>query len=120
MARGLHITPDMVEAAYELLRTTLPFRRWKLPHPDQLTFRVTMHRDRHAHFRAWVAKGETVREIVVSQHCATDLHKLLQDIAHEVIHLRQHMMGWSDNHGATYKRMAALVCRRHQFDPAEF
>lgn len=116
----MHISPDMVEQAYELLRSTLPFRRWKLPHPDELIFRVTGHRDRHAHFQSWKVAGERQREIIVSQHHAKDLHKLVQDVAHEMVHLRQDMLGRRDSHGPFYQRHAALVCRRHGWDLATF
>ena len=30
----LRLTPDMLAAAYDFLRTTVPFSRWRLPEAD--------------------------------------------------------------------------------------
>lgn len=38
---GLHLTLEMLEGAYEYLRTTPPFRRWKLPPGADIEFHVT-------------------------------------------------------------------------------
>lgn len=113
----MHLTPDTLEASYRLLLTTLPFRRWRLPHPDELGFRITMHRDRHAHYRN--EKG--VREIVVSQVYATNLEKLARDVAHEMVHLRLDETGDARvNHGPKFQHLAKLVCDRHGWNLATF
>ena len=36
----MQITPELLEASYELLRSMPPFKRWKLPHADNVVFRV--------------------------------------------------------------------------------
>jgi hypothetical protein len=111
------ITPDMLEATYELLRVTLPFRRWKLPHPDDLGFRVSGARDRHAHYR----NHKGVKEICVSQFHAKGLEKLQQDVAHEMVHLRLDEVGDSRvNHGPKFVRLAKIVCWRHKWDLQAF
>jgi hypothetical protein len=107
------LTPDMMEAAYRLLLTTLPFRTWKLPDPDDLGFRVSRHHDRHAHYR----NHRGVKEICVSQVHAVGLEKLVQDIAHEMVHLRLDEVGDSRvNHGPKFRRLAIVVCRRHKWE----
>lgn len=106
----MHLTPEILEANYRLLCVTLPFRRWKLPHPDDLVFRVSAHQDRHAHFR----NHNKVREIVISQVHAAGLEKLTQDMAHELVHLRLDDTGNSRvNHGPKFVKLARIVCRRH-------
>lgn len=113
----MHITPETMEAVYRLLCTTLPFRRWNLPHPDELGFRVSAHRDRHAHYRN--EKG--VKEICVSQVHAEGLDKLTQDVGHEMVHLRLDEVGDSRvHHGPKFQRLAAIVCRRHGWDLQSF
>lgn len=115
----MHITPEMMVQTYELLRVTLPFRRWKLPHPDDITFRVSAHRDRHAHYSTDTAKG--TKEICVSQFFAKDLDKLTQDIAHEIVHLRLDEVGdYRVKHGPKYQCLAAIVCRRLHWDLHSF
>jgi len=113
----MFITPDMIEKAYELLRVSLPFRRWKLPHPDELAFRVSQHRDRHAHY----LNANGVKEICVSQFHAKDLGKLTQDVAHEMVHLRLDDTGDSRViHGPKFQRLAIIVCRRQHWDLQAF
>lgn len=114
----MHITPDTMEASYELLRSTLPFRRWRLPHPDKLCFRVLVTRERFGHFIAYTG-SEYVGEIAVSTKVKT-LHMLNEVIAHEMVHLRQEMLQYRDNHGKSFQRMAKLVCDRHGWNLATF
>src|SRR6185312_3296203 len=40
IAMSLRLTPDMLAAAYDFLRTTEPFRRWSLPEADDVGFAV--------------------------------------------------------------------------------
>lgn len=114
----MHLTPDILEANYKQLCLTLPFRRWRMPHPDIIEFRVLITRDRHAHHRAYT--DSSGHEIAVSTGKVTTLDGLTQAMAHEMVHIRQDQLGMRDKHGAGFKRMAALVCRRHGFDIAKF
>jgi hypothetical protein len=115
----MHVTPESMEASYRLLLTTLPFRRWKLPHPDNVDFVVSMHRDRHAHHRAYASEPGR-HEIAVSAHKVKTLQLLTECMAHEMVHIRQDQLGMRDNHGAGFTRLADLVCRRHGFDRSAF
>lgn len=45
---------------------------------------------------------------------------LLATLAHEMIHLRQHLTGDREHHGPRFRRMAARVCAVHGFDPKVF
>ena len=49
-------------------------------------------------------------------HAAT----LLASLAHEMIHLRQHLTGDRELHGPRFRRMATRVCIAHGFDPKIF
>ena len=42
----MKLTPGILEAAYEFLRTTPPFKGWKLPSGVDITFRVIKKLDR--------------------------------------------------------------------------
>ncbi len=42
----LPLTPEMLRACYEFLRSTPPFRRWSLPPGDEIGFHVTRNRTR--------------------------------------------------------------------------
>lgn len=110
MTLALH--PDMLEATYELLRTTPPFRGWKLPAPDEIEFRIAR----------FIHQGEFISPniLCVSARRVSTLYRLAVVTAHEMCHLRQHHMGTAVNHGAGFERLRDQVCRHHLFDPKEF
>lgn len=114
----MHVTPEAIEASYRLLCTTLPFRRWKMPHPDKLAFRVMTTRERLGHFVAYVGYDE-IGEIAVSTKVKT-LHLLNEVVAHEMVHEYQERLGHKDGHGRHFKRLAGVVCRRHGWDLVKF
>lgn len=112
----LRLTPDMLAAGYDFLRTTEPFRHWKLPHSDDLGFHVVRHAGLSADFG--VKKG--VPFIRVSEAGNGHTSTLLASLCHEMIHLRQHLPGDRELHGPRFQRMAARVCALHGFDPKIF
>lgn len=118
MAAGQHITPDMMEACYRFLCTTLPFRNWRMPNPDVVEFVVSLHRDRCAHHRAY--RDGIRHEIAVSAHKVKRTKLLIECMAHEMVHMRQDQLGMLDQHGEWFQGLAALVCNRHAFDFVEF
>jgi hypothetical protein len=111
------LTPDMLEAAYEYLRASKPFRGMKLPHPDDLVFRVSRHADRFAHF--W-AVNNNHWELAVSEVNVDSTLILLPTMAHEMIHLYQEKNKLLGNHNEEFMRVAKLVCRYHKFDLTTF
>jgi acyl-CoA reductase-like NAD-dependent aldehyde dehydrogenase len=46
--------------------------------------------------------------------------ELMAAMAHEMCHLRQQQLGDRGHHSASFKRMAARVCRAHGFDLKTF
>ena len=99
--------------AYEYLRGTLPFRRWKLPHADAFSFRVT---DDTAHYGMFDDKdGRGYPTIDISAANVQTTHKLLETMAHEMVHFQEFKETTRQDHGPVFKRLAALVCRRHGF-----
>jgi hypothetical protein len=118
----LHLTPEMLENAYEYLCATLPFRRMNRPHADNLFFRVMGARDRFGHFKGRIKDDSDINEIGVSQRIVHSTHMLMATMAHEMIHLYQHEKGGCTRgvHNAQFKRIAARVCRIHGFDLETF
>lgn len=113
-----NLTPDMLEYAYRLLCTTLPFRRWDMPHPDKVEFNVSGARDRFAHHRAYT-DGER-HEIAVSAAKVKTPELLVQCMAHEMVHIRQDQLKMRDQHGRGFRSLAKLVCLRHGWDLDKF
>jgi hypothetical protein len=112
----LRLTPDMLSAGYDFLRATEPFRGWKLPDSDELGFHVV----RRANLSADFGVEEGIPFIRISEASNGHAVTLLASLAHEMIHLRQHLTGDRELHGPRFKRMAARVCATHGFDPKIF
>lgn len=113
----LHLTPEILEGAYELLRMTPPFKRWKLPHADDLEFTVLVTTERCGHFRE---AQNGIHEIGVSNSRVHTLDELFQVLAHEMAHLRQCQLGHRDTHGKNFKELADRICTAHSFNPKTF
>lgn len=115
-----HITPDMVESNYRFLQTTLPFRRWNLPHPDKIRFRVMVTTERWGHWNG-TPEGDTVGELAVSTGLTDATCTLTRTVAHEMVHIWQEEIApRSKPHGRVFDRLAALVCKRHGWDLDKF
>lgn len=112
----LRLTPELLAAAYDFLRTTDPFKAWKLPDSDEVGFHVVRNPKMFADF----GMENGVPVIRVSEAKNGHTSTILGTMAHEMIHLRQELTGDREIHGARFKKYAASVCRAHGFDPLTF
>ena len=113
----LRLTPDMpLAAGYDFLRMTEPMCGWNLPHSDELGFHVVRQAGLSADFG--VEAGTPF--IRVSEASNGHTNTLLSSLAHEMIHLRQYLVGDRELHGPRFRRIAARVCAVHGFDPKIF
>lgn len=118
----LALTPDMLHGAYDYLRTTPPFKGWRLPDGDEIEFNILTTHDRRGHYRAYY-KREGGHEIAISAGRVGHSVTLITTMAHEMIHLRQELKNSTTphtEHNAEFKTLAERVCRFHGFDPKEF
>jgi hypothetical protein len=114
------ITEEMLAAAYELLRVTPPIRRWKLPPATEIRFSVTVSRACMARL-ILPPSGRPIIE--VSEKSVSTLLPLCAAVAHEMVHLHEHLSGdmrADCKHGRSYRRRAKAVCDMHRFDPMQF
>ena len=109
----LPLTPQILAAAYEYLRSTTPFKSWKLPLADEVEFAVTRHRDRDGDHSTYLRTDEHI--IRVSTYWVKTTDALMQVIAHEMIHMRQirTRINPRRTHDAAFCRTAARVCKAH-------
>lgn len=117
----LHLTPDMLEHAYELLRVTPPFKSWKLPPGDDVAFCVVRMR-KHQDQADWTHDG-TRHVIRINAKKHGTLNSLLMTLAHEMCHMREYELGFRRvdvMHGELYYQLADAVCRHHTFDKGQF
>lgn len=112
----LPLTPDALYAAYEYLRATPPFRRWKLPQGDQVEMRVT----RDKGYVGLAKEGSRFPVICISAFHVGRTQTLIETMAHEMIHVHLDSKGVRAAHGAAFRKCAASVCRYHGFDPRGF
>jgi hypothetical protein len=125
----LHVTPELMELAYEYLRATRPFKAWKLPQADEVEFIVTHQAVTAGHCRstsAWVAewKGGKLKrvwhhEIAVSAKMIKRTHNLIETMAHEMVHQHCDRKGVKSHHGAEFMRCCEMVAKVHGFNPAQ-
>ena len=117
----LTLTPEMIAGTYELLRLTPPFRSWKLPHADEIEFKVTRQIQPQAFYEKYVRLNEHL--IAVSDARIGTLANLVDVTAHEMIHLYEEIAGTTTpgtEHNAQFDKWARLVCRHHGFDYKQF
>lgn len=114
----MHITPEACAAVYDMLRHFKPFKAWKLPPGEEVEFRV--HKIKHlAEVSNYVRTDEFV--MWVSSHKHPTLLDLVQTIAHEMVHIRQHYTGQKRlGHGKAFKSMGTRVCKELGFDERLF
>ena len=114
------ITPAALAAAYEYLRTTPPFKNWKLPPEGEVEFHVTRHRDREADHKVKRRRDHIIR---VSANKITTTDALMQAMAHEMIHGYQDGVARTDTrvvHNQEFHRLARRVCRVHGWEIGGF
>lgn len=120
----LHLTPEMLEQAYEYLRASTPFCHWRLPQADEVSFQVLGARDRFGHFRGRHRRPSGANgfsEIAISCRLVHSTELLMATMAHEMIHLYQDENGWArGHHNSQFRRLAKRVCSAHGFDFAQF
>lgn len=120
----LPLTPDMLAAAYEFLRTTPPFCRWALPEADYVTFRVLNSNQDYGAYHYSAGSHTIDCSCKMVGHTET----LMSLMGHEMIHMRLAITGKEYKnikakptvHNAAFKKYASQVCRVHGFDPKAF
>ncbi len=112
------LTSETLIAAYDLLELTEPFCRWNLPPSDSVKFEITPKKDRHGECDV-VGPDVYIR---ISPHYVGRMDSLIITMAHEMIHLYMYhsQITEPNPHGPGYRKLAALVCREHGFDPKLF
>lgn len=115
----MHITPDMMEGAYNLLLTMPPFRGLKFPPAGEIIFHVTAHPDRRGDYH----KDKQGRHVIrISCKCVKHYDTLIRTMAHEMCHLYEVKFCPRQDveHSSIFNRLADRVCKIHPFDRGIF
>jgi hypothetical protein len=118
---SLPLTPEILEAAYEFLRCTPPFKGWKLPQGEEVEFVVSRLQDREGDHTTY--RGTSDHVIRVSSKRIGHTTSLVVVMAHEMIHAKQAVAKTftaNAEHNAEFRRLATNVCKLHGFDPKTF
>jgi hypothetical protein len=114
------VTKRRMRAVYAMLLDFAPFSRWSLPDPDGVRFELLAGED-HAEVDVYSARPV----IRVNADTNLTLVQLVEAIAHEMAHIRQHALGRLPenpglHHNAEFRRLARLICRDLGFDVQRF
>lgn len=117
----LPLTPEMLAAAYDFLRTTPPFDKWSLPESDDVKFMVSRSRKWFARYR-WDGNRHTVE---VSGNAVAYSDTLISKLSHEMIHMHLEELGMEgrggpNTHSGAFRSLADEVCKAHGWDPKAF
>lgn len=110
------LTPHILAAGYEYLRASPPFNSLGLPESDDIGFHVGRDTNKAADFG--VEAGIPYIRLSEIHHGHTET--VLASLAHEMIHLWQHLRGDREHHGPRFRAMRKKVCAIHGFDPKAF
>lgn len=121
----MKLTVRQLKAVYVMLSQFPPLVRWNLPPVGDVRFAVRLEKGSSeevlAHYNITPAGRH---EISFDGHAHWTMTKLIAIMAHEIVHLRQEMLGRRPNsdhqHNGTFKRLAAQVCSAMGYDGADF
>lgn len=102
----MKVTPEIAEAAYNLLKTMKPFSKWNLPDSDHVEFHINGFK---GEMGAHLHKSDT-HCIRLSQRHVDDFETLATTMGHELIHVRQFMDNKPRDHGKLFTQYAKQVC----------
>jgi len=118
----LTLTPEVLASAYGYLIATTPFSAWNLPDPEDVRFKVSKSRKA---FAQYIWDGDS-HAIEVSASLVGHTETLMATMAHEIIHLHLRLTGMESRsrdpnvHNAAFRKLAAIACKVHGFDPKSF
>ena len=118
----LPLTPEMLEASYDLIKTMPPYWTWKLPDSDEVKFVVCG--DPTIFGKCDWVNGEFT--ISISDKNVGFAVTLLSTMAHEMLHLYEMNAGLHSknatpkSHSQRFRRLSKQVCKWLGFDPKSF
>jgi hypothetical protein len=120
---ALALTPRVLQAAYDYLCETDPFRRWNLPDSEDVVFKVNKNPKVFGFYYLDHGGKHTIEASCKSIAHTETLMKLM---SHEMIHLHLQITGWETKstdpnvHNAAFRKFAAQACKHHGWDIKAF
>lgn len=115
-------TLPRMRAMYSMLRKFPPFAGWKLPAVEQVRFYLSHELKQ---FGEYNTSEQGVHRIGLNPHLCVTLGQIERVMAHEMVHLKQEMLGRrpatrDDQHNRAFFSLAHFACRKLGFDPGAF
>lgn len=108
----LKVSEGLLRAAYEFVRATDPKFWRKLPHADEVDFKVIKSK---THFGD--CDGEALR---VSSAKHSHAVTILATVSHEMAHMLDFIEGGDGAHGVKFHKLARRICKVLGLDPKAF
>jgi len=109
------ITPQTVQAIYEMLIQVPPFNKWNLPPSSKVNFEVRNDPDCYGEYEP---EPHTIR---ISYAKLSWVDHTIRTVAHELCHMRLYIRGsksW-DKHDAQFTKLSHRVATQLGYDPKE-
>ena len=118
----MKFTPELIAAAYDFLRKTPPFSRWKLPPTEEVEFSTL--KDPHGAlfgYHQCNADGQGGHRIRVSEGKVGTIRTLVFVMAHEMIHVAQAIERTTTKgeHNRDFHQRKRRVAKLHGYDVKE-
>ncbi len=115
----MKITPAVLKAAYVFLKHFEPFQ--DLPGSSEIQFKVIRCDDDRGYFHQ--GGGSKDYLIAVSARCTSHMDSLVKVMAHEMMHLKQHIDGTETKgviHNKEFTLLGQTLCTEMGWDPGMF
>lgn len=117
----MRLTKTMLAFVYGALRERMPFCRWNLPPPEEVTFGIL---PKKADFFGDYMRGKcgAGHRIRLSQELHGRMSAVLSTMAHEMCHMKLECAGRRErnDHGPQFRKLASRVCRHNRDFDIEF
>lgn len=114
----MHLTPEIMELAYNYLKSPAALKKWGLPDADDLEFRVS-------HSNTFYGRAHYPKRgpmwIEISARLVVTTHQLMTSLAHEMCHIKQAVESErrgakvAFGHGKDFDKLVHEICSPHGF-----
>ena len=112
------LTPKILESLYLCMACCTPMKKWDLPAPELIQFKVTREVDAMATYR-YDDELEKPHIITISRLKNEHFDTIQRSLAHEIVHMSFWKTGAWDKHGKAFRNRTKAVAREYGWDSLE-
>jgi len=114
----MKLTPYILESLYLCMAACHPMRKWDLPPPELIQFKVTRESDAMATYR-YDESLEKPHIITISRLRNEHFDTVQRSLAHEICHMSFWKTNNWDKHGKAFKIRTRQIAREYGWDSLE-